>query len=260
MTDKAMWCWRVLARALCFLVFGIGGLLIPLLIVPVLYLLPGDQFDRQRRGKLVIHHVLRVYIGLMRWLGVLSYEIHGQADLKNAQLVLANHPTLIDVVFLLAIIPNANCVVKSGLLKNPFTRGPIKAAGYIINDDKADDVIEAAEHVFKQGNALIVFPEGTRTVPGQPLKLKRGAANIAIRTAADITPVIIRCHPVTLTKGEPWYRVPKHKPHFSIEVKPVIAIRPYIDQHKPALAARDLTRDLNAFFTKEIGPDERSAS
>jgi hypothetical protein len=93
--------------------------------------------------------------------------------------VLANHPTLIDVVFLISLLPNADCVVKR-VACNPFMRGPVRAAGYISNDDGAglvDDCIAAV----RAGGSLVIFPEGTRSVPGQPPRLQRGAANIAVR-------------------------------------------------------------------------------
>lgn len=251
--------WRLVATGLSFVLFGLGGLLIPLLVVPVILLISRDEQSRHRRGKALIHHLFRFYITVMKTLGVLSYETHGLDKLEQAQLVLANHPSLIDVVFLIALMPNANCVVKSALLKNPFTRGAVRAAGYIVNDESADDVIEAAKDAFTQGDALIVFPEGTRSVPGKALKLKRGAANVAVRSQAEVTPVLIYCDPVTLTKGQPWYRVPASRPHFTISVEAPISMKRYAGMEKPALAARTLTRELSEFFNQEIRLRERSA-
>lgn len=243
--------WRFFATALSFVLFGLGGVLIPLVVIPFIYLLSANKVSRQRRGQAFIHRTFKLYVAVMKSLGVLTYEVHGIEKLADAKLVLANHPSLIDVVFLISLIPNANCVVKGALLRNPFTRGPIKAAGYIVNHDAADDVIEEAKQAFNRHEALIVFPEGTRTKPGHYIALKRGAANIAIRTQVDVTPVIIRCEPLTLTKGEAWHRIPNKRPHFTIEVKDVISTSSYIDD-KPLLAARTLTTDLTVFFNQEM--------
>lgn len=248
--------WRFFATALSFFLFGLGCIFISLVVAPILLLLPGSTTQRQLRGKACIHYVLRWYIGMMKFLGVLSYEVHGLQRLKGAKMILANHPSLIDVVFLISMLPNANCVVKSALLRNPFTYGPVKAAGYIINDDMVDDVIVAARQAFDRGDALIVFPEGTRSKPGQKLILKRGAAHVAIRTAADVTPVIIQCSPLTLTKGEPWYHIPPQRPHFVIRIEQPIEIATYINDVKPSMAARNLTATLTRFFNKEIGLHE----
>ncbi len=244
--------WRWFGTALSFLIFGIGGVLLPVCVVPVLYLLPGDQRRREQRAQRVIHHAFRGYIGIMKGLGVLTYQIDGIEKLRDAQLVLANHPSLIDVIFLIAMVPNANCVVKGKLLQNPFTRGPIKAAGYIINDE-ASDVIGAAGDAFSKGHALIIFPEGTRTTPAQRLQLKRGAANVAIRTGADITPILIECNPTTLTKGDRWYQVPEKRVHFRLQVKEPIEIGRYLTDVSPSKGARMLTSDLSNYFNKELG-------
>lgn len=248
--------WRWLGTAFSFFVFGLGGTLIPIVVVPVLYSLPGSKLQREQRTQKVIHHAFRFYIGMMRVLGVLSYQISGIEKLQGAKLILANHPSLIDVIFLIALIPNANCVVKSKLIRNPFTRGPVKAAGYIINDNP-EEVIAAAAVAFAKGHALIVFPEGTRTTPLQPLYFKRGAANISIRAVADITPVIIDCHPTTLTKDDRWYQVPAKKVHFQIHVKDPIQIEPYLQKRIiPSQQVRLLTSDLEAYFNKERIPHE----
>lgn len=243
--------WRWLGTAFSFFVFGVGGILLPVIVVPVLYCFPGDQRQREQRGQSVIHHSFRFYIGLMKFLGVLSYEIEGKEKLGNAKLILANHPSLIDVIFLIAMVPNANCVVKGKLIRNPFTRGPIKTAGYIINDEAAD-VINAAAQAFEKGDTLIIFPEGTRTVPNKPVTLKRGAANVAVRTDADITPVLIECSPTTLTKNDRWYRVPGRRVHFKIRVNSPIAVDAYIDNLSPSKGARKLTGDLTEYFNKEL--------
>ena len=51
-----------------------------------------------------VHAAWRLYIDIMRGLGVLTYEIHGEDILKEARgaVVVANHPSLIDVVMLMA--------------------------------------------------------------------------------------------------------------------------------------------------------------
>lgn len=251
MLNTLNFCWRWLATAFSFFIFGVGGVILTLVVFPVLYCLPAKKIDREVKAKAIIHHTFRLYIEIMRKLGVLSYDIEGLSKLDNAQLVLANHPSLIDVVFLIALIPNANCVVKGKLVKNPFTRSPVRTAGYIINENN-ENVLEEANASFTKLNALIVFPEGTRSVPESSIALKRGAANIAVRTAADITPVIIQCSPSTLTKKDKWYQIPQKRVHFTIQVKDKIEISPYLSGIPPSVSARRLTTDLTNYFNKEL--------
>jgi 1-acyl-sn-glycerol-3-phosphate acyltransferase len=188
---------------------------------------------------------------MMRFLGVLSYEIVNAEKLGDARLVLANHPSLLDVVFLISLMPNANCIVKGHLTRNFFIRGPVKAAGYIVNET-AEAAIADADRAFRNKQCLIIFPEGTRTTQSEALKLKRGAANVAIRTGSDITPVLIYCDPTTLTKNERWYQIPPRRMHFRILVKDKISIEQYSTNISPSKGARMLTRDLTEYFEKEL--------
>ncbi|HHA2550962.1 1-acyl-sn-glycerol-3-phosphate acyltransferase [Stenotrophomonas maltophilia] len=228
--------WRVFGTGLSFVAFGLGGLLLGVLVMPVLL--------------------------LMRGLGVMTYEIEGGERLqRDGLLVLANHPTLIDVVCLISLLPNADCVVKRAVACNPFMRGPVRAAGYISNDDGAglvDDCV-AAVHA---GGTLVIFPEGTRSVPGQPPRLQRGAANIAVRGRIDVTPVRITCSPPTLTKGQKWYRVPSRRFHVRLQIGEDIPIAPFLaEDDSPrgdALAARRVTEHLSRYFDLSGEPPRAS--
>jgi 1-acyl-sn-glycerol-3-phosphate acyltransferase len=104
----------------------------------------------------------------------------------------------------------------------------------------------------RTGNNLIIFPEGTRSVRGEPLRLQRGAARVAVHGDIDITPVRIRCTPATLSKGEKWYQVPPRRPHFCITVDEPIAVYPFLAAAaNHALAARQLNRHLTDHFSRE---------
>ncbi|MCP3102392.1 1-acyl-sn-glycerol-3-phosphate acyltransferase [Myxococcus sp. K15C18031901] len=244
--------WRVAATGIAFTTFGLGGLALRLLYFPLLSLCVRERGRRTRLARLAVHHSFRLFIEWMRVLGILRYRIEGVEKLaRPGLLILANHPTLIDVVFLVSLVPNADCVVKASLATNPFTRGPIEATGYLCNDSGPGLVQDCIESV-KAGNNLIIFPEGTRTPIRGPMTLQRGAANIAVRGPCNITPVTIRCEPLGLTKGTPWWKVPPSRMNFTIVVRDDIDVAPLVDEAGgEALAARHLTARLHDFFSRE---------
>lgn len=244
--------WRVLATGLCFSVFGIGGLVLRVLVFPLLYLLFWQPKARVNAARAVVRHTFLWFIGLMRLCGVLRYEVIGREKLaRGGLLILANHPTLIDTVFLMAFVRRADCIVKHHLWHNPFTRGPVRAAGYIHNE-QGDELVADCIASLQAGNNLIIFPEGTRTPAGAPVSLKRGAANIAVRGSRNVTPVLIQCQPPTLGKGEKWWQVPLRQASFRIEVKDDIAIQPFIEEGQSGvMAARHLTEYLQNYFNNE---------
>jgi 1-acyl-sn-glycerol-3-phosphate acyltransferase len=253
--------WRVGATGLSFALFGAGGLLMRLAVFPLLYLLVWRRERRVTAARTIIRLAFRTYVDVMRVLGVLRYEVRGLEKLeRRGLLILANHPTLIDTVFLMAFVRNADCIVKGGLWNNPFTRGPVRAAGYISNgggknggksggDGDGGDLVKDCIASLERGNNLIVFPEGTRTPAGGTISLKRGAANVAVRGARAITPVVIRCDPPTLGKGEKWWRVPPRRVRFSLEVQDDVAVEPFIHGSSDVMAARRLTEFLQNYFT-----------
>lgn len=256
MLDRLGWCWRLVATGLCFVSFGVGGLLLWAFVFPAVSLLVRDPAQRARVSRRTIHLTFRFFVGLMRWLGVLTYEVHGLDRLNRpGLLILANHPSLIDVVFLISFTPLADCVVKAALLRNPFTRGPVLAAGFIFNNAGPPMLSDCIASV-QSGSHLIIFPEGTRSTPGAPLTLQRGAANVAVRGHMPVTPVVITCHPSTLTKGEPWWRVPPKRPHFCLVVREDLQTDQLIEGcASDALAARRLTDYLTDYFTSETRRD-----
>ena len=103
--------------------------------------------------------------------------------------------------------------------------------------------------------------EGTRTPVDGDVRLKRGAANVAVRGARDVTPVVISCEPTTLSKGEKWWQVPPRRVHFRIEVREDIKIGEFIGAGEPeAMAARRLTKYLENYFTEGRRQHARTGS
>ena len=240
--------WRLIATAVSFTLFGVGGLAISLLLVPLGYLLSKEK--REHLAKKVIHLAFRFFIEIMRILKILNYSGEGVELLAQpGQLIIANHPTLLDIVFLIARVPYASCIVKSNLFRNPFMSGSINFAGYIANDNP-EEVIKLAEATLKKGDSLIIFPEGTRSKRNEDLSFLRGAANIAIRTQRDLCPVVISCKPLTLGKDESWYDIPDRTFHYHMSVKKPISITPYLGQ-EATLASRRLTQSLQSYFMRK---------
>jgi 1-acyl-sn-glycerol-3-phosphate acyltransferase len=252
MLDRIGHGWRVLATGLSFALFGLGGLLLRVLVFPLLSLCVRAPKARIRLSRGLIRLSFRFFVGIMRTLGVLRYEVSGLDKLdRRGLLILANHPTLIDTVFLIAFVRNADCIVKSGLWNNPFTRGPVRAAGYVCND-RGPELVEDCIASLRGGGNLIVFPEGTRTPRGGGIELKRGAANIAVRGARAVTPVRIGCEPPTLGKGDKWWRVPPRQASFRIAVGDDIAIERFTGPDvTDTVAARRLTEYLQRYFMEE---------
>lgn len=243
--------WRLAGTGFSFATFGAGGLLLGLILFPAIHLVSPTRPIAERRCQYCVHLSFRVFIWLMQSLGVLTYEIDGRSKLvrSGANLIVANHPSLIDVVFIVSMLPQALCVVKKAAWSNPFMAGIMWATGYIPNDDP-DTLITNCVRSLEEGKRLVVFPEGTRTVPGLPMKLKRGAASIIVRSEQPFLPIKISCQPTTLTKAEKWYQIPATRVHFRIEINDSVDVSGgLIEGERLSKANRRVSRVLQEVLT-----------
>jgi 1-acyl-sn-glycerol-3-phosphate acyltransferase len=245
---------RLLGTALSFAVFGIAGLIMGLLLFPLLFVFLRDDLARQRLARRIIGRAFAAFVWLMKVLGVMSYEIVGRENMEDrgSRLIVANHPTLIDVVFLVSMFPDSDCVIKEAVTRNPFMCSTVTAANYIPNN-AYDDLLDSCVARLKKGGSLLLFPEGTRTVPGRPIEFKPGAATVAVRTYARVLPIAISCAPLFLTKDEPWYAVPPTRPHFMIRIMPPVSLKDLVPDQCDQRHARHAVNDaLRALITSGL--------
>lgn len=158
----------------------------------------------------LIHSHFRFFL----WWGEVSrlflVRFHGfPRETRGALVVAANHPSLVDITCLLAKAPEAVCIFKPAIRRNPVLGAAARRAGYIASDGGHDSLREAAA-VVARGNTLIVFPEGTRTPVGETLlPLKAGFVLIARRAGVPIRLVRIVSDTNVLAKGRAKWKPPR---------------------------------------------------
>ena len=64
--------WRVLGTGIAFATFGVGGIVLGLLVLPVARLLPGTRREREFRCQRVVHRCFRIFVRMSEALGLLS--------------------------------------------------------------------------------------------------------------------------------------------------------------------------------------------
>ncbi|NVJ66730.1 MAG: 1-acyl-sn-glycerol-3-phosphate acyltransferase [Gammaproteobacteria bacterium] len=255
MFNTINWLWRLFATAICYITFGLGALTMGLLIFSLIRIFTRDPLKTKQRIQYTIHKGFSFFIWLMQALGIMTVEYQGVEKLKQDKgvVVIANHPSLIDVVIIIGLIPYADCIVKEALWNNFFIKWIVKAA-YIPNR-RAEGLIDDCRNALSDGGNLVIFPEGTRTEAGKPLKFQRGVANIAINTKADIRPIQVHCKPEFLTKRLKWYQIPPKKAHFLIKVDDRIATVSHLEGVKPTMASRKITKMLEDYYRERVSYD-----
>ena len=244
--------WRALRTGVAFAAFGFGSVWLAIAWLPFREVFDRGRAEPWRRAQRGIHRLFRAHAAFMEWLGLIEVRWIGAERLEapGAKIIVANHPSLIDVVLIISRLPQADCIVGIERAENRWLRGSVRAADYIPNDSGAEVVREAASRL-RQGRTLVVFPEGTRSPEGALGHFQRGAAHIALATGLDMLPIEISVEPRMLMKGQPWYHVPPRAGQYTLRVGEPVIVKEHLDgSESSVMAARKLTRALRARFAR----------
>jgi len=227
-------------------VFGMVGLALNAGCA-LLLLLPG----REARGPAVRAAIRRLFAAWVRWLHfirLVPVTWHGPDPSRWPQpaVIVANHPTLIDATLLLGRLPDTVCIFKPAVRRNPFLAPAAIMAGYLSSDGGIDFIHQVAAAV-SAGRSVLIFPEGTRTVPGAAFNpLKPGFALIARRAGVPVQVIIIRASRELLPRGRSPWRLPDFPVRFDL----------YADRAIPVGEDRSLdeiVRDVQDRFAEWLG-------
>lgn len=108
----------------------------------------------------------------------------------------ANHQGAYDIFSIYGYLDhNFKWMMKKSLEKIPFVGLACKKAGHIFVDNSSSAAVlhtfHGAEHTLKDGDSLVVFPEGSRTFTGKMGRFKRGAYQLAREFGLELVPVTI---------------------------------------------------------------------
>jgi 1-acyl-sn-glycerol-3-phosphate acyltransferase len=154
-----------------------------------------------------IHHGARLLFAVLRSVSLVHVTVDSNPRERRPSVIVANHPSMLDAMLLLSLIPNAVCIMKRSLTRVPIVSGFARAAGYIPQADAPEMVVSAAD-ALSSGASIIIFPEGTRSPHGTLGEFRRGAARIAVEAKVPLELFVLEMNPVVLGRGAGWLRPP----------------------------------------------------
>ena len=185
-----------------FAFFGAGSLILSFILIPV-----GGIFIKGRKKREYFSHFIHKlwawYTGVLISVGLIKIEQNNVEQMKG-KIIVATHPSFIDIVILIGIYDNSLCLAKKEILNNFFMKNIVKNV-YIPNNVELDEFKDICKAALDDCYNIVIFPTGTRTVKGEDLKIHKGAAALQIDTGADIIPVKIECDYPFLQKNRPVY-------------------------------------------------------
>ena len=138
--------------------------------------------------------------GLMELVGVccgLRWRVIGRENLpEGAAIIAAKHQSAWDTLIFHVLLDDPVFVLKRELLEVPFIGWYMRKAGSIAIDRAAGfraikGMLPEVQRALADGGQVIVFPEGTRTGPGQRRPYHPGIAAIYARAKAPVVPVAL---------------------------------------------------------------------
>ena len=174
-------------------------------------------------------------IALLRVCGV-RVEVRGRQHIPTgAALVAPKHQCMLDVFAQFGVLPASAFVTKKELMRIPWFGWYARRVGNISVDREGHSaalkkLVREAKALFAQGRQVVIFPEGTRTAPGQPGDYKPGIA-------ALYREINVPVHPVATNSGVHW-------PAHGFRRIPGVIVFEYLEPIPPGLKRAEFMRIL----------------
>lgn len=132
------------------------------------------------------------------WLAItcrVRYEISGTEHIPRSPVVImAKHQSSWETLFLNAYLPPLSWVVKRELLWVPFFGWSLALLKPIAIDRKSasraiQQILGQGKRYLDQGVWVLIFPEGTRTAPGQRKRYGLGGSRLAVHSGYPVLPI-----------------------------------------------------------------------
>ncbi len=157
-------------------------------------------------------------------------NIKGEENIiKNEKFFIAcSHQSMFETFFLQTIFNSPVFILKKELLKIPIFGSYLKKIGSI--SIKRDKIVKENLNFFekilesskKSDRPLLIFPQGTRTLPNEKPKFKKGTSRI-------YESLKIKCQPIAINSGIVWPKNLKMSNNKIINVSILKPIEPGLD-------------------------------
>ena len=241
---------RILLTGSAFAFFFLGGAFLSYVALPIAWHRGGTHGERTRRCRALLARAWTIFHAYMQACGLLRYDPRSvRLDLPGGAFVLvANHPTLVDVTALLSACPDAVSIAKSSMFRSSLVGRVLRYCDHIDAGDGSPfagvAVAEKAVTLLRSGTPVLIFPEGTRSPERGIGEFRHGAFEIAARAAVPVVPVFITCDPPTLMRGQPWYEVPDRMATMTVTQLPTV--------RAPLGRARDVASVLRSVYLRRM--------
>jgi 1-acyl-sn-glycerol-3-phosphate acyltransferase len=183
---------RLLSLAWWAFLFASSLALFP---VAVLVWAVTTPFDPQRR---VLHRFTCVWASLYTWLNpAWTVIVEGREKIRPdaAYVMVANHASFADILVLFRLFVHFKWVSKSEMFRIPCLGWNMRLNGYVPlrrgDASSIADMMAACQRALADGNSIMMFPEGSRSLDGRLKPFKHGAFTLAQAARVPLLPIVV---------------------------------------------------------------------
>ena len=154
------------------------------------------------------HRVACLWAWLILKTCMVKVSVSGASNLEPGRtyVIASNHQSLFDTPILFAYLPlSFRILYKKSLNRIPFLGWHLFLSGHVAvereNATKAKESLEHAVERIRNGTAVAVFPEGTRSYDGVIRAFKKGSFRLAIKAETDVVPLTIMDSHLVMKRG-----------------------------------------------------------
>lgn len=212
---------RSILAVFCFFIFGIGAVILNFLLFPFIK-------NNKELCSDIIHNTWRFFVNLMMFLKLFRLDVKKLEKIEN-KVIVSTHPSFIDIVILIALIPRSTCFVKKELAHNPILKNLVTSI-FITNEVELDELKSESKKMLDRGFNVIIFPSGIRHRRDEFPKIRKGASLVALNAGKNIVPVKMFSDRDFLFINQPFYAVSDRCVNFEIEQMREINIADFIGE------------------------------
>lgn len=212
---------RSILAVFCFFIFGIGAVILNFLLFPFIK-------NNKELCSDIIHNTWRFFVNLMMFLKLFRLDVKKLKKIEN-KVIVSTHPSFIDIVILIALIPRSTCFVKKELAYNPILKNLVTSI-FITNEVELDELKAESKKMLDRGFNVIIFPSGIRHRRDEFPKIRKGASLVALNAGKNIVPVKVFSDRDFLFINQPFYAVSDRCVNFEIEQMREINIADFIGE------------------------------
>lgn len=212
---------RSIFAVFCFFIFGIGAVILNFLLFPFIK-------NNKELCSDIIHNTWRFFVNLMMFLKLFRLDVKKLKKIEN-KVIVSTHPSFIDIVILIALIPRSTCFVKKELAHNPILKNLVTSI-FITNEVELEELKSESKKMLDRGFNVIIFPSGIRHRRDEFPKIRKGASLVALNAGKNIVPVRMFSDRDFLFINQPFYAVSDRCVNFEIEQMREINIADFIGE------------------------------